>query len=143
MIRRAVASDLEPILAIERRCFTGDLLSRRALSHHLGSGKADVWVDEVNGTIRGYILLFRHTRAKLCRIYSLAVEPSHRGKGIAEGLIGAAEKASGKVGCKLEIREDNFKARTLYERLGYKPAGQRPGFYEDGATAILMTKIFK
>lgn len=142
MIRRAVVSDLEALLALERRCFTGDLLSRRAMRYHLRNPFADILLDEEDGVVRGYVLLFRHARARLARLYSLAVAPESRGKGLAEALVRAAEKGSGKRGCRLEIRQDNLPARTLYERLGYIHAGERPGFYEDGATALLMTKIF-
>jgi ribosomal protein S18 acetylase RimI-like enzyme len=28
----------------------------------------------------------------------------------------------------------------FYERLGYKPAGQRPGYYDDGLTALLFAR---
>ena len=38
----------------------------------------------------------------------------------------------------LEVRADNRTAIGLYQRTGYHPLGQRPDYYEDGATALLL-----
>jgi ribosomal protein S18 acetylase RimI-like enzyme len=142
MIRRAIISDFEHILNIERQSFTGDLLSRRALLYHFKNNQASILVDEDNGIIRGYALIFHHTRARLCRLYSLAVDPNHRGKRIGEALLREIETVCGKSGCKLEIREDNDTAKHLYESGGYHLRRLRKGYYEDGATALEMVKNF-
>lgn len=61
-------------------------------------------------------------------IDSLAVLPEYRGKGIARGLIEAAcrwneETCGKKVG--LLVDKTNHRARGMYERLGFKPDGER------------------
>ena len=40
----------------------------------------------------------------------------------------------------LEVRADNPAAIAFYERAGYRPIGQRPGYYEDGMTALLFAR---
>lgn len=40
----------------------------------------------------------------------------------------------------LEVRSDNHAATTLYEQLGFVQVGRRPGYYADGAAALLMTR---
>ena len=42
----------------------------------------------------------------------------------------------------LEVRKSNFAAQKLYEKLGYKPVGERRNFYASPTeNAVLMTKF--
>jgi ribosomal protein S18 acetylase RimI-like enzyme len=41
---------------------------------------------------------------------------------------------------RLEVREDNEAALRRYRAAGYAECGRKPGFYDDGATAIAMKK---
>lgn len=38
----------------------------------------------------------------------------------------------------LEVRETNLPALRLYERLGFKPAGRRPGYYTNPPADALL-----
>jgi [ribosomal protein S18]-alanine N-acetyltransferase len=38
----------------------------------------------------------------------------------------------------LECRQDNSSAIKLYEKLGFRESGRRPGYYNDGSAAILF-----
>ena len=38
----------------------------------------------------------------------------------------------------LEVRPSNAAAVTLYEKLGFKSAGLRPGYYEDNGEAAMI-----
>jgi ribosomal protein S18 acetylase RimI-like enzyme len=42
----------------------------------------------------------------------------------------------------LEVREDNSTALTLYYRAGYQRMAHIPGYYQDGAAALRLTKPF-
>ena len=39
----------------------------------------------------------------------------------------------------LEVHEGNHPARQLYEKIGFKGTGRRPGYYSDGGAAILFS----
>jgi ribosomal protein S18 acetylase RimI-like enzyme len=42
--------------------------------------------------------------------------------------------------CRLEVRTANALAIDLYERLGFRVIGKRPGYYANGADALVMVK---
>jgi ribosomal protein S18 acetylase RimI-like enzyme len=59
---------------------------------------------------------------RLLNIHDLAVLPEFRGVGIGRSLLGAAESRARQHGCcklTLEVREDNERARSLYENVGF------------------------
>ena len=41
----------------------------------------------------------------------------------------------------LEVREDNAGAVVFYEKHGFVELDRRPGYYRDGATAIVMQRV--
>ncbi|MBI2779202.1 MAG: GNAT family N-acetyltransferase [Gammaproteobacteria bacterium] len=56
-------------------------------------------------------------------VYSLVVDPACQGRGIARGLLEAAEQAAAAKGCitmRLEVRADNEAAIRLYCKAGYR-----------------------
>lgn len=59
---------------------------------------------------------------------SLAIIPSHRGKGIGKLLIADANDKAKKANLPLGllVADDNTNARKLYESQGFKPVGRRP-----------------
>ncbi len=80
-------------------------------------------------------------------VTNVAVLPEFRRCGIAKALIEKALSDAEKRDCEfltLEVRESNFPARNLYEKLGFTVSGERKHFYRDpDETAILMIKRFK
>lgn len=80
-----------------------------------------VWVEE--GKIVGNTTL---TRAGLgrrdCVISNVAVHPAYRRRGIARQMMEAAIQAARQRGAPwvvLEVRQDNYAAKALYEQLGF------------------------
>jgi GNAT superfamily N-acetyltransferase len=58
----------------------------------------------------------------LLNIHDLAVVPEYRGQGIGRALLGEAERRAVSGGCcklTLEVRDDNIRARSLYQRVGF------------------------
>ncbi|QBB72245.1 GNAT family N-acetyltransferase [Pseudolysobacter antarcticus] len=138
LLRRGRAEDLDAMVALERRAFTGDHLSRRQYAHHLRSHSAEVVVAMAGAVLCGKALLFFRRGQDIARLYSIAVAHEARGQGLGEKLLLACEHAAIARGCKrlrLEVRQDNPGAQRLYERLGYQRFGARSGYYEDGADA--------
>lgn len=77
-------------------------------------------------------------------ITNVVVAEAARGKGIGrrlmEHMLAQAEEM-GISACTLEVRVSNRAAISLYEKLGFKGEGVRPGFYEKPVEdALIMWK---
>lgn len=144
MIRPATTADLDTLVALEERVFAGDRLSRRSLRHLLTRGHAATLAATAeDGTLRGYVLVLYHRGTSRARLYSIAVDPAHRGQGVAAALVGAAEQAArgeGYPALRLEIRRDNAPSLALFRRLGYREFGIHRDYYEDGMDAVRLEK---
>jgi ribosomal protein S18 acetylase RimI-like enzyme len=142
-IRGAKSDDAADLERIEAVSFDGDRLSRRSLNHHLQSPTCDTFVAVLAGRTVGYAMLFYRSTSSLARLYSIATLPEARGKGVANALMAASEKAARKRGCtglRLEVRVDNPGAIGLYRKLGYVAFGRRENYYEDGQAALRFEK---
>ena len=144
LIRPAVRADLNALIALEETCFDSDRLSPRSFRRFLKQ-PLDLLLVAVTdtGELYGYGLLLQRRGTHLARLYSLAVSPRARGQGVGRALLRALEEASRPFDCRfirLEVRTGNEGAIALYQAEGYRPIGQRAGYYEDGGDALLMEK---
>lgn len=65
-------------------------------------------------------------------VTTVATHPDHRGRGIASRLLVDLLRAGvddGAVAATLEVRASDRVAQRVYSRLGFAPAGVRPGYY--------------
>jgi ribosomal-protein-alanine acetyltransferase len=80
-------------------------------------------------------------------ITNIAVYPKHRKKGVATALIKRVFDLADEIELSfvsLEVRESNFGAISLYEKMGFKKEGLRKNFYRDPQeNACIMTKRFE
>ena len=142
-IRPATLLDLPALIDLEQRCFSSDRLSKRSFKAFIRHGAHQLLVCEDAHTLVGYALLLFRSGTLLSRLYSLAVAPEQRGKGIAATLLDAAEKYARNrqsAYLRLEVRNDNDVAITLYTRLGYHTFDHASHYYSDGCTALRMEK---
>jgi len=99
-------------------------------------------VDGEDGTLAGYLVVSRYVDA--WHVMNIAVDPEHRGRGIATMLLERLfELTSDDVrrGYTLEVRVSNATAIALYERLGFEGRGIRRGYYTDNREdALIMWK---
>ncbi len=145
-VRSATRNDLPRLDQIERTSFSGDWLTARALRRHLGSPRADCQVVIHNGELIGYALVLYRNDSSAARLYSIAIDPGHRGMRLSRLLIDTCEKRALHRGCetfRLEVREDNMRAINTYTNLGFKAFGRREHYYEDGMAALRMHKHLK
>ena len=73
----------------------------------------------------------------------LAVKPSHQRCGIGRQLMSWLEETAltaGIMTVNLELRVNNFAARTFYRSMGYKETSYVPGYYRGLETAVKMTR---
>ncbi|WP_446811447.1 peptidase C39 family protein [Methylomonas sp. 2BW1-5-20] len=142
-VRPAQSADLEGLVALENASFATDKLSRRSFRHWLSSEHRALLVAEWEGLVAGYILIIYHPGTRLARIYSLAVAPQLRGKGIAKTLMLAGEQAArddGRLYLRLEVSVDNTPAIRLYEALGFQKFGLYRDYYQDHKDALRYQK---
>jgi ribosomal-protein-alanine N-acetyltransferase len=140
-IRTARASDIGALVAIENAAFETDRLSRRSFQRLLGSRSAEVLVACADGKVAGYCLLLFRRGGSAARLYSIATDDS--GQGVGRALLAEAEQTAARRGCRsirLEVRVDNRRAKSLYERNGYEKVGEVSDYYADGMTAFRYEK---
>ncbi|HLI14258.1 MAG TPA: peptidase C39 family protein [Alphaproteobacteria bacterium] len=142
-IRTARVDDIPGLVALENRAFAGDRVSPRSFRHLLTRGNAATLVEEEGGVLRGYAMLLFNRGTSLARLYSFAVAPEHRGRGIAKALLAEAERVALEHGCiylRLEVRRDNHEAQSLYRKAGYREFGMAADYYDDHMDAVRMEK---
>jgi len=143
MIRPATPADLPDLVRIENASFVTDRFSRRNFRYLLTKANACTLVDDEHDRIRGYAMLLFNTGTSLARLYSYAVVPEFRGKGIGQLLVQAAEEEAVQHDCiaiRLEVRQDNLASIRLFEKNGYHPIGTVNDYYEDHMAALRYEK---
>ncbi|MFC6673718.1 peptidase C39 family protein [Marinobacterium aestuariivivens] len=141
--RPATAADIDALLQIERQCFTSDRLSRRSFQRLIRQGHASLLIAFSADRPAGYALALYRSGTRLARLYSLAVVPQCRGRGIARKLLQDSEQAAREQYCifmRLEVNVGNSAAIAVYRKAGYHPIGTISEYYEDGGDALKMEK---
>lgn len=144
IIRPAELSDLETLLQLEQVSFSSDRLSKRSFRHHIQSHHSDLLVaDSGAGQLLAYGLVLKRQGTRLARLYSLAVSPEARGRGVARRLMAALEHYAAEDErhfMRLEVATHNISAIALYEACGYRVFGEYIDYYEDHTDALRMHK---
>jgi [ribosomal protein S18]-alanine N-acetyltransferase len=76
-------------------------------------------------------------------ILSVAIAPAWRGRKLARPLLDLHLRRLAGFGTRtvfLEVGEHNAPATRLYRRTGFHEVGRRQGYYEGGATALVMRR---
>lgn len=101
---------------------------------------------EIDGLLDSpYVTLFRHSNgfalARLvageAELLTVAVDPAHHRKGIAEGLLRdwLTTLKDGAETAFLEVAADNAAAQALYGKLGFAEVARREGYYARAGAA--------
>lgn len=129
-------------MALEARCFSAadGLFNRRQLRYQLASPRC-AWF--VAGHFEGAacLLLASNGRGRWGRLYSLAVDPAHRNKGIARRLLAASFvwfREQGVQVMRAEVKTTNLAARRLYADLGFVECEELPDYYGLGSPGIKL-----
>jgi ribosomal-protein-alanine N-acetyltransferase len=140
-IRRGVVADVPALVAIERRAFA-DPWSEASFREALGAAWSFGLVAEVDQAVVGYLVA--REAGGSGEILNLAVDPSYRRGGIARALLDAGLAALRRRGAEeifLEVRESNFAAQALYLGAGFRPVGQRAGYYRNPLEDALVLRL--
>src|SRR5262249_48731749 len=142
-IRRAAAADVDDLVRIEERVFPTDRVPRRGFRRFIASPSSLLILAAREGTVAGYALVLFRANSEVARLYSIAVAPHARRRGIGIALLAAAEAASLTRRCavlRLEVHEKNAAAIARYRKAGYALFGRHTTYYADRGHALRFDK---
>lgn len=138
-MRTMTEEDIPEILEIEKRSFISPW-TRGMFAQTLESPVAYNFVMTGRQKILGYVIFYQ--AGLEMHIMNIAVHPDHLRQGIGSDMmqrILETARTNSIEECFLEVRETNFPAQGLYEKLGFKGIGRRKGYYsETNEDAIVM-----
>lgn len=140
VIDEAEVWDIKDITLIENNSFT-NCWTEEELNKAFMSKLNNIFVARMDGAVVGFIIA--ENNIDEINISKVAVDKNYRNHGIGSQLVEAVEKFTKEknIDCvSLEVSENNFTAKTLYEKLGYNKRRVRKGYYRDGSDAIEMVK---
>jgi [ribosomal protein S18]-alanine N-acetyltransferase len=143
LVRRARASDIDDILAIERDGFGKWAWDRNLFAEYARVCGDFFLVAESAGKVSGYSItcVSRGLVRRRAELVSIAVAPDARGKGVADALLirtlrGLRRRGIPRVG--LTVKVTNERARAFYEKHGFRKVRRIAGYYEDGEDAFAL-----
>jgi len=107
------------------------LIERNVVAHRVTVGRA----------FAGFIL--SRLAAGEAEILSIAIAPDWRGRGFARPLLDLHIRRLAGLGTRaifLEVDEHNARANGLYRNAGFYEVGRRRGYYDGGATALVLRR---
>ncbi|MGB9684038.1 MAG: ribosomal protein S18-alanine N-acetyltransferase [Candidatus Bathyarchaeales archaeon] len=144
-IEDASIRHLDRLYEIEIECFKREAFTKQQIAQLLTSPNSISLIARENDKIVGFIIgmLTMEDNMLVGHVLTVDVSPSHRRRGVGIHLLHEIEKIfKGKQAriCRLEVREDNIAALSLYQKLGYKKVAKLEYYYED-AHGILLEKF--
>lgn len=142
-IREATRADITNVQGIELASYP-DPWPRSLFHLMLGRSPRLFLVAEEDGTVVGYTIgeMERKGQRVVGHLMNIAIDMSHRRRGISMALMDELEKRFAERGAStscLEVRVGNDVARGLYKMRGYVEVGILPGYYR-GEDGIVMEK---
>ena len=122
--------DLAQIMEIEGESFT-DAWSEGGVEACLDDPYGGILAASREGAIEGYAIF--HCSYEDCELYSIAVRPDRRRRGVGRTLMEAVfreARARGAERVLLEVRRSNGGARALYDSMGFRVLGERKDYYD-------------
>lgn len=133
------AEDLPEVIDIERVSFTNPWSGALFLQELQVAFSRIILARRSAEPVAGY--LCRWLVADEVHILNIAVDPRHRGQGVATLLMREALREArelGAVAVTLEVRRSNVAGRRLYDSFGFEEVGARPNYYGRGEDAIIL-----
>lgn len=140
-IRAVRQEDLPIVGEIAKSCF--DDYSAEDYFKMSTSPNYNFVVAEKNGQIMGY-LIYLKIDEKL-EIIKIATGEQFKRQGVATALINQMKEYGLKnshIGIILEVNEFNSSARSLYQKVGFKPIHVRKRYYHGIDDAVIMELLF-
>ncbi|MEM2780488.1 MAG: ribosomal protein S18-alanine N-acetyltransferase [Candidatus Bathyarchaeia archaeon] len=143
-IEDASIMHLDRLFEIEMECFKSEAFTKQQIAQLLQNQNCVSLVAKEDDKVIGFIIgaIYAEGNILTGHILTIDVSPSHRRKGVGIKLLQELEKIFKDKQVKvsrLEVREDNVAALSLYQKLGYKKVGKLHYYYEN-AHGILLEK---
>jgi len=135
-IRPAVPADIPALLALVRRYWDYEAIAGfEALRIELvlqqllatGSPRGAIWVAQAESALVGYLIVVLvmsvEHKGLMGEIDEFFVLPEARSRGVGAALLAGAERTLAQRGCvrlQLQLGRGNARARSFYERRGYR-----------------------
>ncbi len=145
-IDKGQLSDINSILEIENDCFGEESFTRDQFKYLIEKAKGALFCLKLNNSTTAYVSVLINERWSYGRIYSIAVSPQSRGKGLAQLLINrvvefAVEKRLRNIF--LEVRVENSAAIALYKKNGFVVKETKENYYGNWEDAYSMCKTLE
>jgi len=143
LIRRARKSDLEAVLKIENSSFEAERFTRPQLLYLMTKARGLFLVLELEAEIAAYLSVLTHKKRRSLHIYSIAVDPAHRGMKLGQLLIEKTIAYALELqlpAISLEVSTRNSSAIALYTRNGFNTVEILKDYYGKGENALKMIK---
>jgi ribosomal protein S18 acetylase RimI-like enzyme len=143
-IKESIPDDIAILEKTEKICFPAFQQStRRTLRLSLNSSFQEVWIAEQRkGKQKEAIgILVLHLHARSIRVFSIAVLPDFRDKGIDRKLLQHACNLGLAKGCEKitpEASEKNTKLTEWYKAFGFVKTDSLSNYYAEGEHAVKM-----
>jgi len=141
--QKALPKDVEQVAELEKLCFGEEGFSKKQINYLIRKANGEVVVAIISGEIIASLILLFRKNSQQIRLYSLAVSPQMRGKGIAKEMISYSENKAKEMGLNklsLEVNENNHSAIQLYQSAGFQFFQTKKDYYKDGSSALVMKK---
>ncbi len=145
-IETATKRMLDRLYEIEQQSFHQEAFSKRMIGYLLEDYNSLSLVARVNDEVVAFAIgrLESEDDSRFGHIFTLETLPAFQRRGIAKKLLTRLETFFIKKGAgesRLEVREDNFAAITLYQKLGYQQVGRLEGYYGKAPGLYLKKKL--
>lgn len=132
-IEEASLKLLDLLYKIEQQCFSEEAFSKRQITYLLKDLNSITLVAKVDNAIAGFVIVQIETGdINFGHVVTLNVASIFRRRAVATQLLGEMErqlKQRGINDCRLEVKEDNQAAISLYLKVGYCTIGLLERYY--------------
>ena len=133
--------DIPAIMAIEKEVFPDTAWTAAQFWSELAHDDRTYLVVEKADRVVAYGGVM--VRPPTADIQTIAVDPGHRGQGIARDLLTRLLSRADGTGCSevlLEVSADNAAAIALYASEGFEVIARRTSYYGPGLDALIMRR---
>ncbi len=140
ILREAEMWDIKAICDMDKINFSNNW-DEAMLEKMFTNRNTKIYVAEMDNMVIGFIVL--ENEIDEVNISRVVVDSEYRNHGLGSKLIDCAFSWAKELkidNVSLEVSNNNFTAKTLYEKLGFNIRRVRKSYYKDGSDAIEMVK---